>query len=105
MPQGDRTGPVGAGSRTGRGLGYCAGMDTPGYANPGFGFGGFGRGRGWRRGFGLRHRFFAAAPIGWGYPSYTPPTREETLSELKANAEWLNGQLDIVNKRIEELKE
>ena len=32
MPAGDGTGPDGKGSRTGRGLGYCAGYDTPGYA-------------------------------------------------------------------------
>jgi len=31
MPAGDGTGPDGKGSRTGRGLGYCAGYNTPGY--------------------------------------------------------------------------
>lgn len=34
MPGGDGTGPMGMGSMTGRGAGYCAGYDTPGYANP-----------------------------------------------------------------------
>ena len=50
MPNGDRTGPEGKGSRTGRGLGYCSGNKSPGRAT---GFGqarGFGRGAG--RGFG-----------------------------------------------------
>ena len=103
MPRGDRTGPVGAGPRTGRGLGCCSGYDAPGFMHAGFGGGGFGAGFG--RGFGFRHRFSAAAPPGWGYPGYTPPTREETLSDLKANSEWLKGQLDGVNKRIEELEE
>jgi len=42
MPGGDRTGPLGFGPMTGRALGYCAGYNTPGYANPRFG-----------RGFGL----------------------------------------------------
>lgn len=97
MPWGDRTGPIGLGPRSGRGLGYCAGFNVPGYAHPGFG--GFGRGAGWR------HGFYAAPPAGWGYPPYTPPTRENTLSDLKAYAEWLKGQLDAVNKRIEELEE
>jgi len=56
MPSGDRTGPMGQGSMTGRGLGYCEGHDSPGYEK---GFGG--RGRGYR--FGRRmgpsqiHRF------------------------------------------------
>jgi hypothetical protein len=34
MPLGDRTGPLGLGPRTGRGLGYCAGYGVPGYLNP-----------------------------------------------------------------------
>jgi len=55
MPRGDGTGPRGEGPMTGRGMGYCAGYDVPGVANPGFvrGFDrrggmGFGRGRGFR---------------------------------------------------------
>jgi len=105
MPRGDRTGPMGVGSRTGRGFGYCAGYDAPGYVHPGFGAFGFGRGWGAGRGVGWRHRFFAAPPVGWGYPSYAPPTKEETLSDLKANADWLKAQLDTVNERIQELGE
>jgi len=31
MPRGDRTGPDGMGQMTGRGLGYCAGYDSPGF--------------------------------------------------------------------------
>ncbi len=34
MPWGDETGPMGQGPMTGRGAGYCAGYNTPGYANP-----------------------------------------------------------------------
>lgn len=45
MPWGDRTGPLGAGPRTGRGLGYCSGNTVPGYMVGGYGFG-------WGRGFG-----------------------------------------------------
>lgn len=65
MPGGDKTGPEGRGPRTGRGAGYCAGNDQPGFAEPGprqgggFGFGfGFGRGRGagWGRRGGGRGR-------------------------------------------------
>lgn len=54
MPGGDGTGPLGMGPMTGRGAGYCAGNDVPGYANaiPG-GFGGRGRGMGFGRGRGF----------------------------------------------------
>ncbi len=31
MPRGDRTGPDGKGSKTGRGLGDCADSDSPGF--------------------------------------------------------------------------
>jgi len=34
MPLGDRTGPRGAGKKTGRQAGYCVGYDHPGYLNP-----------------------------------------------------------------------
>jgi hypothetical protein len=39
MPWGDRTGPLGLGPRTGRGLEFCSGYDVPGYMNPGPGLG------------------------------------------------------------------
>jgi len=82
MPAGDRTGPWGFGSMTGRAAGYCAGYPVPGYMNPmprigwGFGFGrgwgrgrgrGFGFGRGWGRGFG---RGFGRR--WWFYPPIYP---------------------------------
>lgn len=46
MPQGDQTGPAGAGPMTGRGAGRCTGSNVPGWRN------GCGRGlqRGYRRG-------------------------------------------------------
>jgi len=81
MPAGDRTGPWGFGSRTGRSLGYCSGYRAPGFMCPGPGVGlgrgfGFGRGFGLRlgRGFGLgRGRSFRNPWFGgfWGYP-YAP---------------------------------
>jgi hypothetical protein len=56
MPAGDRTGPMGEGPVTGRGLGYCRDNDFAGNRNllwnPGRGFGP-GRGRGFRGGRGL----------------------------------------------------
>jgi hypothetical protein len=63
MPGGDRKGPADSGPKTGRGLGYCADNDQPGYAanQPGRGHGrGFGRGFG-RRGRGRGWNGFARA--------------------------------------------
>jgi hypothetical protein len=91
MPRGDRTGPMGAGPRTGRVLGYCGGYDMPRFADPTFGSG-MGWRHGWGGGFGWRHRFFM------------PSTQEEILQALKAEADWLKGQLEAINKRIEELE-
>lgn len=51
MPGRDRTGPMGMGSRTGRGAGFCSGSGMPGSVNSGFGRGGFGFRRGGGRGF------------------------------------------------------
>jgi hypothetical protein len=60
--------------------------------------------RGWGGGFGWRYRFFAMGQAGWGYPRYVPLTQEETLQALKSHADWLKGQLEAINKRIEELE-
>jgi len=94
MPGRDRTGPLDAGPRTGRGLGYCSGYNQRGFANPIRGFrSGFGiGGRGWR------HRFYATAVPGW----ITPIPEQET-TDLKAQADWLKGQLEAIQQRIEEL--
>jgi len=96
MPGRDRTGPIGAGSRTGRGMGYC-GSTT---ANPVFGFGGglgFRRGRG-GMGRGWRHRFYAT-----GVPGRVALTPESEVADLKAQADWLKEELDAIQKRIEQL--
>lgn len=128
MPAGDRTGPRGMGPMTGRRAGYCAGYDTPGYANPvparGFGMG---RGGGWfgrGGGRGWRHWYYATGLPGWAryghapawgapppptayhqYPYGTPPTAEQETEFLKAQAEWLQEQLDAISKRIAELEQ
>ena len=88
MPFGDRTGPLGQGPMTGRGAGYCAGYETPGYANPGgFGFGfGRGRGRGFGRGYGRGFYGRGMAPRwGWNVPPAAPtaPTSKQELHMLK----------------------
>jgi hypothetical protein len=96
---------------TGRAAGYCAGYDVPGYAGPtpGWGFGvGWGRGRG--GGWGWRNWYQATGQPGWARGGYAPawgppPTREQEAEALKAQAEWLGGQLDAINQRIAELEQ
>lgn len=121
MPAGDRTGPVGMGPRTGRGLGDCSGYDAPGWAHPGFGRG-FARGRGYGGrgmrgggggGWGWRNQFYATGLPRWarggpppvaayGAP-FAAPSREQEVEMLRGEAEWLKEQLDSIAQRMEEL--
>ena len=125
MPRGDRTGPMGYGPMTGRGMGYCAGYEGPGYAGPGYagpGFGyhrfgggrgpGFGRGfghgfgRGWGRGWQRQPRAWGAPPWpawDWG-PEAAQPTREQEVDYLQSEAEVLKEQLDAIQARIADLE-
>ncbi len=114
MPAGDRTGPMGAGAMTGRGMGYCAGFSAPGYANPGFspgpgrGFRGQGRGRGFARGFRGRG-FYPNAAANWGYADDTAPpagqySDADELAELKFEAAGLSDRLNAITQRIEQLE-
>lgn len=91
MPGGDGTGPLGRGSITGRGRGYCSGFGDAGY--------GIGRGpgqaRGLRRGFG---RSPGRGP-GWGV-GFAGLSRKEMLQEQK---KVLERRLNIINKELEDL--
>jgi len=110
MPFGDRTGPLGLGPRTGRGAGYCPGFAAPGFMNRGGGFF-FGGGRG-AGGRGWRNCFWTTGLTGWqraglwpgSWPGYAGPTREQEAAALKGLAERLEGALDSIRKRIEELE-
>lgn len=101
MPNGDRRGPAGMGPRTGRGMGYCSGYDSPGYMNGrglarGRGFStGFGPGRGAGRGFG-RRTYFSYADTG------SPYVDEADL--LKEEESYLQESLDSVRRRLGELQ-
>lgn len=112
MPAGDRTGPLGAGPRTGRGLGHCSDYARQGAANPAPGFGlgrgfggglGLGRasGRGMGMGMGLgRGRGFRCAGA-WGFNPY-PPVDEETA--LAQEAGFLEADLARLRERLDHLK-
>jgi hypothetical protein len=113
MPWGDRTGPAGMGPRTGRAMGLCSGFNTPGYMNPGPGFG---RGRGFGRGFGFRR--WAAMPQNAWYPApavpaqpMPQPTKDEEIAELKAEKEAIESErkaiaedLKAIDARLKELE-
>ena len=108
MPGGDRTGPSGMGSMTGRGAGYCAGYSAPGSINPVFGRGyGMGFGRGFRGGRGGRWGVpYAGYAYGATYaPSYSfAPTSEQETSALRNQAQYFEDTLEEIKKRIKELE-
>lgn len=109
MPSGDRTGPMGQGSRTGRALGLCSGNDTPGYAK-GFGGGmgrgsGFGRGRGMGMGYG-RSRNSGSAFAGdfQGFSRTQPISKHDEIKLLKSQAETLKRSQQNIEMRLHELE-
>ncbi|MGI6084751.1 MAG: DUF5320 domain-containing protein [Acetivibrionales bacterium] len=90
MPGRDRTGPMGAGPNTGRGLGFCTGANTVKY---GAGLG-LGMGLACRRGFG---RWFSRdVAIG----EVNSKTQKELLQNQK---DILEKRLEAINKRLEDL--
>ena len=107
MPAGNRTGPMGMGPRTGRGLGYCSGYSAPGYMQGypmgrGRGWGGGmgrGRGRGW--GWGFQPGYAITEPP--YYPEPISPVEEskilnQTLENLKAQIKAIEKRIDAINK-------
>jgi len=107
MPGGDGTGPMGMGSMTGRGMGYCAGYSVPGSANYGFG-----RGMGCGRGF--RRMFNRTGMMGWArygaYPYGFQPNSSQAAAVddrevLQNQAAFLEKQLNQVRDQLSKLKE
>ncbi len=98
MPRGDKRGPNGMGSLTGRGLGYCAGFDGPGFRSDspprgGAGFG-YGRGRGFGRGRGYRNYSAQGFDVA---QAYDPGAyRSDLVDELAS----LKEQLKVLEERI-----
>ena len=116
MPGGDRRGPMGAGPRTGRGAGYCAGYATPGYMNPGSGGAGFAYGRGRGGGRGWRNQYYATGMPGWqrasyGYPTYgggpypyaPEPSAEDEKRMLQEEVGALEQEMEAIRNRIADL--
>ncbi len=102
MPFGDRTGPTGAGPRTGRALGFCNGYDAPGAYRGGGRIGGRMRG-GWRadfgfgggRGGGWRNRF-------WQQPMDMP--MDANVNDLAGRITMLEDELRMAREQLERLQ-
>jgi hypothetical protein len=82
MPRGDRTGPMGMGSMTGRGMG-----------------GGWGR----------RNMYYATGQPGWMRfgpvnAPYQTPDPETEKQALKNQSDALQSQLNMIQKRLEEIE-
>lgn len=109
MPGFDRSGPVGLGPMTGGRRGLCSPESTGYGTRPAgmFGFGrGMGLGRGFRGGFG-RSMGRAFGRRFWNQPSYYPvyeQSPEEELNMLKAEANSVKKNLDMINRRIADLE-
>jgi hypothetical protein len=126
MPGGDRTGPRGLGSMTGRGLGYCSGYNNTDYIRSvGLGYGrgygrGMGLGAGCGRGYGRRYGrgygygdpiyppYIAPAPV---YAPIPPLSVGDQATMLKQEKDYLESELkgianaiEDISKRIEELE-
>ena len=113
MPGGNRTGPEGYGSRTGRGLGYCSGYKSPIFAK-GTSRGGFGRGigRGLGRGFWGHNRGFWRreqhqdpyyGPAPYNQDTYPKPSKDEEKVYLESMIKGLEGELKAIKERLQEL--
>ena len=100
MPQGDKTGPNGQGSMTGRRRGYCAGFNAPGFTNPEFRRG-FGRGFGRGGGFGWRARAIQSTPI----QQVQPTTEKQEKQFLEQELNTLKEEMKEIEKRLKELKD
>lgn len=122
MPRGDRTGPMGMGSRSGRAAGYCASYDNPGFMNRVFGRGfgrasgmGYGQGFGPTRGvgnrgggFGWRTMFWNSGLPGWMrfgrfFGQQPNPDGGTEKQFLENEVEFLKSQLNQIQKRLSEL--
>ena len=108
MPAGNRRGPMGMGPMSGRGAGYCAGYEMPGYANPmggrpGMGMRAFG-------GRGHRYWFHATGQPGWmrmgTYSAQAPAalTPEQEQQILRDQEALLQEQLNTVREQINKKK-
>lgn len=84
MPRLDRTGPMGMGPVTGKGMGPCREV-------------GYGPGLGWGRGYGR-------AMCGWFYRKYQAMPKDERKELLKEEIHDLKQELKMVEEELKELE-
>jgi hypothetical protein len=86
---------------SGRGLGFCAGFNAPGFMNAVHGRRGIGYVRGCGRGFGMGMGW----RNGWSF-QYAPVSHSQIdeLTNLRNQAKYLDQALQSINKRISELE-
>jgi hypothetical protein len=109
MPGFDGTGPMGQGSMSGGGRGYCAVNLSGTGLKRGTGRGFFGRGGG----RGNRNCFYATGLPGWmraqkGMQAFggvgSNLSKEDELSVLKGQADCLKAELEAVQARVQDLE-
>ena len=118
MPRGNKTGPDGMGSMTGRGAGFCSGSGMPGYQNQYGGRGqGLGRGNRFAGGMGYGHAYGPGAGYGRGmargygpgwdrgyaYGPTVSATPEAEKQQLQREAEYVEEELKAIRKRLDDL--
>ena len=99
MPRGDKTGPMGNGSKTGRALGYCVGNNEAGFKNNTNTYGrgnGFGRGNQNGNGFGRG--------MGYGFRHGASNFAQEILTDVKEET-LIQNQINILKDQLESLEE
>ena len=117
MPGGDRTGPMGQGARTGRGMGYCWTDGQPAFngpyrgrrMDPGLGYRG-GRGGGFRNRFCQTYPPYAGRPGFLGRGAWVEPDNEvnwlkDEISNLEANLKDARDRLNNLEAKTDTPKE
>ncbi len=92
MPRRDGTGPMGAGSMTGRGLGFCTDATAVKY--------GAGLGMGLGLGFACRCGLGRGLGRDFIFNQTSSKMQKELLNEQK---NMLQGQLEVIDKQLENL--
>lgn len=114
MPKRDGTGPMGLGSMTGRGAGFCGSRNAAQNAGRGVGHGFRGK-RGAERGcYGRRNMFHATGLTGWQRAAMAVEATPVATASATANAEkqtleteieMMQSHLDAMKKRLAEMSQ
>ena len=106
MPGGDRSGPMGRGSMTGWGRGFCGGPEAERFERGTFGgWGrGYGRGGGGGGGWGWRNQFRATGVPGWIRAGSVAPTFAGAEPTADTELQWLERRSAVIETEQEQIK-